>query len=142
MLILKNIFTFSDEESRKAFLLDDWTVGAFSESLEEKVKNLNLYRVPEFPKDSFIKPRKRAEYWPSHMVSSTQLQKIQQDSTNENNNSVVTSASVQTNKPSLVNDIVVNNLNSNEIKNKIINQSMNTSSNEAINDFILVELVI
>lgn len=135
---------FSDEESRKAFIMDDWTVGAFSESLEEKVKKLNLYRIPEFPKDTFIKPRKRAEYWPPHMVSSNQLSKAQQDSTNENNNSI--SISAQNNKSSAGNIAVINsgvayNTNSKETKNKT-NHSMNTSSNEAINDFILVELVI
>lgn len=122
--------------------MDDWTVGAFSDSIEEKVKKLNLYRIPEFPKDTFIKPRKRAEYWPPYMVPSNQLQKAQQDSTNENNNSI----SAQNNKSSSVNIAVINsavtcNVNSNETKNKT-NHSMNTSSNEAINDFILVELVI
>jgi hypothetical protein len=116
--------------------MDDWTVGAFSDSLEEKVKKLNLYRIPEFPKDTFIKPRKRAEYWPPHMVSSNQLSKAQQNSTNENNNSI--SISAQNNK---INSGVAYNTNSYETKNKT-NHSMNTSSNEAINDFILVELVI
>lgn len=118
--------------------MDDWTVGAFSESLEEKVKKLNLYRIPEFPKDTFIKPRKRAEYWPPHMVSSSQLQKAHQDSSNENNNSI----SAQNNKSTAVNIAVINsgvayNVNTNEAKNKT-NNSINTSSN----DFILVELVI
>lgn len=119
--------------------MDDWTVGAFSDSLDEKVKKLNLYRIPEFPKDTFIKPRKRAEYWPPHMVPSNQLQKTQQDSANENNNLIITST--QINKPSVINNGVLNNINSKEIKNKV-NHSMNTSSNEAINDFIMVELVI
>lgn len=118
-------------------------MGAFSDSLEEKVRKLNLYRIPEFPKDTFIKPRKRAEYWPPHMVPSNQLQKSQNDSSNENNNSITTLTI--NNNPSIINNIgtnpVANNINSIEIKNKI-NHSMNTSSNEAINDFILVELVI
>jgi len=119
--------------------MDDWTVGAFSDSLEEKVKKLNLYRIPEFPKDTFIKPRKRAEYWPPHMVPSNQLQKLQ-ESTNENNNSVT--SSTQNNKTAVVISTgVANNINTTETKNKF-NHSMNTSSNEAINDFILVELVI
>ncbi|XP_025420496.1 autophagy-related protein 13 homolog isoform X2 [Sipha flava] len=124
-----------DEESRKAYIMDDWTVGAFSDSLEEKVKKLNLYRIPEFPKDTFIKPRKRAEYWPPHMVSSNQLSKAQQNSTNENNNSI--SISAQNNK---INSGVAYNTNSYETKNKT-NHSMNTSSNEAINDFILGQSV-
>lgn len=120
--------------------MDDWTVGAFSESLEEKVKKLNLYRIPEFPKNTFIKPRKRAEYWPPHMVSSNQLQKAQQDLAIENNNSITNSTS--NNKLSPINTtIAINNINSTENKNKL-NHSINTSSNEAINDFILVELVI
>jgi len=137
------MFKFSDQ-SRTAYIMDDWTVGAFSDSLEEKVKKLNLYRIPEFPKDTFIKPRKRAEYWPPHMVSSNQLQKLQ-ESSNENNNSVT--SSIQNNKTSAVNNTVVistgvaNNVNTTEAKNKF-NHTMNTSSNEAINDFILVELVI
>lgn len=134
---------FSDQ-SRTTYIMDDWTVGAFSDSLEEKVKKLNLYRIPEFPKDTFIKPRKRAEYWPPHMVSSNQLQKLQ-ESTNENNNSVT--SSTQNDKTSAVSNAVVistgvaNNINTLETKNKF-NHSTNTSSNEAINDFILVELVI
>lgn len=107
-------------------------MGAFSDSLEEKVKKLNLYRIPEYPMNTFIKPRKRAEYWPPHMVPSNQLQKIQ-DSTNENNNAITTSTQ---------NSIVITtNGNSTQTKNKI-NNLMNTSSNEAINDFIMVELVI
>lgn len=114
--------------------MDDWTVGAFSDSLDEKVKKLNLYRIPEFPKDTFIKPRKRAEYWPPHMVPSNQLQKA----TNENNNLITSSTQINN---TVINNGVTNNINSNEIKNKV-NQSINTSSNEAINDFILVELVI
>jgi len=124
--------------------MDDWTVGAFSDSLEEKVKKLNLYRIPEFPKDTFIKPRKRAEYWPPHMVPSNQLQKFQ-ESTNENNNSVT--SSTQNDKMSTISNAVVvgtglaNNINNLETKNKF-DHSMNTSSNEAISDFILVELVI
>lgn len=140
----KNMFFyFSDEQSRKAYIMNDWTVGAFSESLEEKVKKLNLYRIPEFPKDTFIRPRKRAEYWPPHMVSSNQLQKAQQDLAIENNNSITPSTT--NNKSSIINTTttiaVANNVNSIEIKNKI-NQSLNTSSNETVNDFILVELVI
>lgn len=133
---------FSDQS--RTFIMDDWTVGAFSDSLEEKVKNLNLYRIPEFPKDTFIKPRKRAEYWQPHVVPSNQLQKVQ-ESTNENNNSIT--SSIQNNKTSAVsNGVVVStgvaqNVISTENKNKL-NHSMNTSSNEAINDFILVELVI
>lgn len=118
--------------------MDDWTVGAFSDSLDEKVKRLNLYRIPEFPKDTFIKPRKRAEYWPPHMVPSNQLQKAQQDSTNENNNFITSSTQIYN---TVINNGVANNIDSNEIKNKV-NLSINTSSNEAINDFILVELVI
>lgn len=137
------MFIFSDEQSRKAYIMDDWTVGAFSDSLEEKVKKLNFYRIPAFPKDTFIKPRKRAEYWPPHMVPSNQLEKVQQDSENENNNSVT--ISTQNNTISVVNNLmspgVTNNVYSTEINNKI-NHSINTSSNEAINDFILVELVI
>lgn len=123
--------------------MDDWTVGAFSDSLEEKVKKLNLYRIPEFPKDTFIKPRKRAEYWPPHMVPSNQLPKTQQDLTIENNNSITSSPqnTLYTVKNTVMNPAVTNNINSIEIKNKI-NHSLNTSSNEAINDFILVELVI
>lgn len=113
--------------------MNDWTVGAFSDSLEEKVKKLNLYRIPEYPMNTFIKPRKRAEYWPPHMVPSNQLQKIQQDSTNENNNAITTSTQ---------NSIMITtNGNSTQTKAKI-NNLMNTSSNEAINDFIMVELVI
>lgn len=124
--------------------MDDWTVGAFSDNLEDKVKKLTLYRIPEFPKDTFIKPRKRAEYWPPHMVPSNQLSKAQQDSANENNNSITNST--QNNKPSALmntisNSIVANSVYSTETKNKI-NHTLNTSSNEAINDFILVELVI
>lgn len=133
------MFKFSDEQSRTAYIMDDWTVGAFSESLEEKVKNLNLYRIPEFPKDTFIRPRKRAEYWPPHMVPSNQLQKVKK-STNENNNSIA--SSIQNNKPAVSNAVMIprvaNHVNSNENRN----HSINTSSNEAINDFILVELVI
>jgi len=132
------MYKCSDEQTRRAYMFDDWTVGAFSESLEEKIKKLNIYCIPELPKDAFIKPRKRGEYWTPNMMSSTHLQRIQQDTTNQNNNSTT---SIQTSKPSLVNDLVINNVNSYEIKNKI-NHSMNTSSNEAINDFILVELVI
>ncbi|XP_060853507.1 autophagy-related protein 13 homolog isoform X1 [Rhopalosiphum padi] len=129
-------------DQSRTYIMDDWTVGAFSDSLEEKVKNLTLYRIPEFPKDTFIKPRKRAEYWPPHMVPSNQLQKVQ-ESTNENNNSIT--SSIQNNKSSAVSNAVVistgvsNNVNSTETKNKL-NHSMNTSSNEAISDFILVEL--
>lgn len=126
--------------------MDDWTVGAFSDSLEEKVKKLNLYRIPEFPKDTFIKPRKRAEYWPPHMVPSNQLPVAQQDLSNENNNSISSSTqnTLSTVKNTVVNPGIMNNVNdvnSVEIKNKI-NHSLNTSSNEGINDFILVELVI
>ncbi|VVC39980.1 Hypothetical protein CINCED_3A005588 [Cinara cedri] len=116
-----------DEESRKAYIMDDWTVGAFSDSLEEKVKNLNLYRIPEFPKDTFIKPRKKAEYWPPHMVSSNQLQKIQQDSINENNNSITNS----TQNSIVINPVITSNGNSTETQNKI-NHLMNTSSNDFI----------
>lgn len=124
--------------------MDDWTVGAFSDSLEEKVKKLNLYRIPEFPKDTFIKPRKRAEYWPPHMVPSNQLPKVQQDLTNENNNSITTNSTqntLSTVKNTVINTGVLNSVNSVEVKNKI-NHSLNTSSNEGSNDFILVELVI
>lgn len=140
---MKIYFINSDEESRKANIMDDWTVGAFSESLEEKVKKLNLYRIPEFPKDTFIKPRKRAEYWPSHMVPSNQLPVAQQDLSNENNNSITSSTqnTLSTVKNTVVNTVLMNDVNSIENKNKI-NHSLNTSSNEGINDFILVELVI
>lgn len=142
---MKIYFIYSDEKS-KANIMDDWTVGAFSDSLEEKVKKLNLYRIPEFPKDTFIKPRKRAEYWPPHMVPSNQLPVTQQDLSNENNNSITSSTqnTLSTVKNAVVNPGVMNNVNdvnSIEIKNKI-NHSLNTSSNEGINDFILVELVI
>jgi len=106
--------------------MDDWTVGAFSDSIEEKVKKLNLYRIPELPKDTFIKPRKRAEYWPPHMVPSNQLQKAQQEAImNVNNNSVAIPTTH-------------NHKNSSEVNNI----TLTAVSNENVNDFIMVELVI
>lgn len=130
------------DESRNAHCMNNWTMGAFSDSIEEKVKQLNLYRIPELPKDTFIKPRKRAEFWPPHMVPSNQLQKTQQNLNGDNNNSVTNSTTTY-NMASKVNNSVaiINNENSTETKKKN-NPSINTSSNENINDFILVELVI
>ncbi|XP_050422725.1 autophagy-related protein 13 homolog isoform X2 [Adelges cooleyi] len=134
------IKTPNDDQSRKAYIMDDWTVGAFSESLEEKVKKLNLYRIPEFPKDTFIKPRKQAEYWPPHMVPSNQLAKTKLDSIKDSDNSVVSSCVNNNVAPSNTNENLGNVKNSTssetETRNQI-NQSMNTSSNETINDFIL-----
>lgn len=143
-ILLILILIYSDDQSRKAYIMDDWTVGAFSESLEEKVKKLNLYRIPEFPKDTFIKPRKQAEYWPPHMVPSNQLAKTKLDSIKDSDNSVVSSCVNNNVAPSNTNENLGNVKNSTssetETRNQI-NQSMNTSSNETINDFILVELV-
>lgn len=119
--------------------MDNWTMGAFSDSIEENVKKLNttLYRVPELPLGNLIKPRKR----PECSSPSSQLQKTQQNSNGENNNSVTNSTTH--NKTNEINNsiAVINNEISTETKSKV-NQSMNTSSNENINDFILVELVI
>lgn len=130
------------DDFRPAHYMDNWTIGAFSDSIEEKVKKLNLYRIPELPKDTFIKPRKRAEYWPPHMVPSSQLQKVQQDSTGNNNNSITSSTTNKTENSVDYNSVaIVNNDNMTDTKNKN-NHSMNSSSNENINDFILVELVI
>lgn len=129
------------DEFRPAHYMDNWTIGAFSDSIEEKVKKLNLYRIPELPKDTFIKPRKRAEYWPPHMVPSSQLQKVQRDSTGDNNNSITTSTNQNENSVDYNSVAIVNNDNMTDTKNKN-NHSMNSSSNENINDFILVELVI
>ncbi|XP_050538084.1 autophagy-related protein 13 homolog isoform X2 [Daktulosphaira vitifoliae] len=135
------------ESTRKAYIMDDWTVGAFSESLEEKVKKLNLYRIPELPRDNFIKPRKQAEFWPPHMVPSSQLAKTQEDSFSDNNTTVIKSL----NNNILPSNITENSSTRHEVNNKVIlseletknqvNQSMNTSSNEAINDFILGQSV-
>jgi len=114
-----------DEESRRAYIMDDWTVGAFSDSIEEKVKKLNLYRIPELPKDTFIKPRKRAEYWPPHMVPSNQLQKAQQESImNVNNNSVAIPTTH-------------NHKNSSEVNNI----TLTAVSNENVNDFIMAQSI-
>jgi len=119
--------------------MDNWTMGAFSDSIEENVKKLNVFRMPELPVNSLIKPRNLNKG--GSMGPSNQLQKTQQNSNGENNNPVTNSTT-----HNMTNEInnsiaVINNEISTETKSKV-NQSMNTSSNENINDFILVELVI